>query len=134
MNICMKVLAISDNVLPPLENQDNLRRQYSDADLLISCGDMPAPYLDLIASTLNLSLFFVRGNHDTQYEPGYPGGDNLHNRLITFKGISFAGLEGSLNYNDQPVQYTELAMFFMVLKFAPIMVLRRLRFGNGVDV
>lgn len=134
MNICMKVLAISDNVLPPLENQDNLRRQYSDTDLIISCGDMPAPYLDLISSTLSLPLFFVRGNHDARYEPGYPGGDDLHLKLITYQGVSFAGLEGCLNYNDEPVQYTELAMFIMVLKLAPIMVLRRLRFGNGIDV
>ncbi|SRR5260221_3420663 len=130
----MKVLAISDNVLPPLENQDNLRRQYGDVELIISCGDMPAPYLDLISSTLNVPLFFVRGNHDTQYEPGRPGGDNLHQRLLNYRGLSFAGLEGSPDYNGEPVQYSEFAMYSMVLKFAPIPVLRRLRFGYGVDV
>lgn len=130
----MKVLAISDNVLPPLENQDNLRNQYGDVDLIISCGDMPAPYLDLISSTLNVPLFYVRGNHDSRYEPEHPGGDNLHSRMIGFKGLSFAGLEGSLDYNGEPVQYTELAMYSMVLKFAPIPLLRRLRHGYGVDV
>src|SRR5262249_46426304 len=61
-------------------------------------------------------------------------GDNLHRRLITYKEISFAGLEGSLNYNDEPVQYTETGMFYMVLKFSPGILLRRLRFGYGVDV
>lgn len=130
----MKVLAVSDNVLPPLESQSNLRRQYSDVELIISCGDLPAPYLDLISSTLNVPLFFVRGNHDAQYEPGRPGGDDLHSRMIGFNGLSFAGLEGSLDYNGEPVQYTEFAMYTMVLKFAAIPLLRRLRFGYGVDV
>src|SRR5215813_2593849 len=120
MNICMKVLAVSDNVLPALENQDNLRRQYGDVELIVSCGDMPAPYLDLITSTLNVPLFFVRGNHDALYEQGRPGGDDLNGKLINYKGVSFAGLEGSLMYNGEPVQYTDFAMYIKVLKFAPI--------------
>ena len=44
----MKVLAVSDNVLPQLEKAEFIRRQYGDIDRIISCGDLPAPYLDFI--------------------------------------------------------------------------------------
>src|SRR5438128_593661 len=130
----MKVLAISDNVLPQLENTEHLRQTYGDIDALISCGDLPAPYLELIGSTLNVPLLFVKGNHDTNYTPDRPGGDNLQGRVIRFKGLTFAGLEGSPRYNQEPVQYTELEMFWKVLRLAPGMLWRRLRNGYGVDV
>ncbi len=130
----MKILAISDNVLPQLENTQNLRRTYSDAELLLSAGDMPAPYLDLIATTLNLPVFYVKGNHDTQYEPGSPGGDDLNGRVLRYKGLSFAGLEGSPRYNREPLQYSEGEMLLMVLRLAPKLLWRRLRYGYGVDV
>ncbi|HSN24247.1 MAG TPA: metallophosphoesterase, partial [Methylomicrobium sp.] len=64
----MKVLAVSDNVLPQLEKADFIRKQYGDTDLIISCGDLPAPYLDFISSMLNRPMFYVRGNHDMNYE------------------------------------------------------------------
>jgi uncharacterized protein len=130
----MKILAISDNVLPQLENTEHLREAYGDVDAIISCGDLPAPYLELIGSTLNVPLLFVRGNHDTNYTQDRPGGDNLNGKLIRFKGLTFAGLEGSPRYNDEPVQYTEFEMFWMMLRLAPGMLWRRLRHGYGVDV
>ncbi len=130
----MKILAISDHVLPQLEYQENVRSQYGEAELIISCGDMPAPYLDLIGSTLNVPLFFVRGNHDTAYTDDRPGGDNLHERFVSYNGLTFAGLEGSPRYNAGPAQYSGSQMWSMVLRFAPRLLLRRLRFGSGVDV
>src|SRR5258708_17080313 len=130
----MKVLAISDNVLPRLENQEYLRRTYGDAEVVVSAGDMPAPYVELVATTLNLPLLYVKGNHDTQYEPGTPGGDNLNGRIVNCRGLTFAGLEGSPIYNGEPLQYTEFEMFLRVLRLAPIMLVRRLLFGYGVDV
>jgi uncharacterized protein len=130
----MKILAISDNVLPQLEEPSYLRRTYSDAETVISCGDLPGPYMELIATTLNLPLLFVRGNHDLQYRPDHPGGDNLDGRVVKIKGFTIAGLEGSPRYNQEPIQYTETAMFTKVLGFAPGMLLRRLRTGYGVDI
>jgi uncharacterized protein len=130
----MKVLAISDNVLPQLEEPDYVRRTYGDVEAIISCGDLPAPYLELVSSTLNVPLLFVRGNHDTNYSPDRPGGDNLNRRIIKFKGLTFAGLEGSPRYNLEPLQYTEGEMLLMVLKLAPRLLWNRLRRGYGVDV
>jgi calcineurin-like phosphoesterase family protein len=130
----MKILAVSDNVLTQMEDSSYLRRTYSDVEMLVSCGDLPAPYLEFITSTLNTPLLFVRGNHDTNYAPEHPGGEDLHQRLVQLGGLTFAGLEGSPRYNREPVQYSESQMFFMVLSMAPRMLLRRWRKGHGVDV
>ncbi|HLY27405.1 MAG TPA: metallophosphoesterase family protein [Aggregatilineales bacterium] len=130
----MKFLAVSDHTLPQLENSENLRKQFGDVEAVISCGDLPAPYLEYLSSTLNTPLLFVRGNHDLMYEEAWPGGDNLHRHVLNFRGITFAGLEGSPLYNRGPIQYTEGQMLRMVLAFAPRLLLRRMRLGYGLDV
>jgi uncharacterized protein len=130
----MKILAISDNVLPQLEDTKYLRKMYSDVELIVSCGDLPVEYLDIITSTLNVPMFYVRGNHDLSYETNNPGGDNLHRSVKRFKGLTFAGLEGSINYNRQPIQYSETQMLLMALSMAPGILARRARTGYGVDV
>jgi len=130
----MKILAISDNVLSQMEQSDFVQSQYANTELIISCGDLPAPYLDLIGSYLNCAVFFVKGNHDLNYGPCSPGGDDLHRKFVNFRGMSFAGLEGCPRYNRDPVQYTEREMLMMMLGLAPRMLLRRWRYGHGVDV
>lgn len=120
--------------MPQLESAANLRRRYHDIDLLISCGDMPPVYLEFIVSILNVPLFYVRGNHDERYDQHPPGGDNLHLSVKKYKGITFAGLEGSIRYNDGDIQYSELQMYSMVLTMGAKLMYRRLRRGYGVDV
>ncbi len=118
-----------------MENAAHLRRRYHDVDLLLSCGDMSAAYLEFIASVLNVPLFYVRGNHDESYSERPPGGEDLHMRLVEFKGLSFVGLEGSIRYNDQPVKYTEGEMLALVMKMGPRLRYRRWRRGgHAVDV
>ena len=111
----VKILCVSDTVMPQMESAVNLRRQYSDVELLISCGDMPSVYLEFITSVLNVPLFYVRGNHDEAYKDSPPGGEDLQGRLIEYGGLSFYGLEGSIRYNNSPIQYTEGEMSRMVL-------------------
>ncbi len=130
----VKILAVSDVELPKMRNAQFLLREYSDVDLLVSCGDMPVHYLDFIGSVLTLPLFYVRGNHDTSYTPPNPGGDNLHLRFRTFKALTFVGLEGSMRYNRGAVQYTETEMFINVMRLMPRLMLNRVRRGYGVDV
>lgn len=130
----MNILAVSDVVLPQLQDPDYLCRTYAEANLLVSCGDMPASYLDFIGTLLHVPLAYVRGNHDGGYQPGRPGGDDLHGRIRTYGGYSFAGLEGSIRYNQGPVQYTDQEMFLRVLLLLPrLLVMRSVR-GYGVDV
>lgn len=130
----VKILAVSDVELPQFLDPDYLLRRFADVRLLVSCGDMPVAYLDFIGSVLNLPLFYVRGNHDTAYVPPEPGGDNLHLRFCTFRGYTFAGLEGSIRYNPGAVQYTEGEMLLNVLRLMPRLMWGRARRGFGVHV
>jgi len=130
----VKILAVSDNRLPHFLNAEYLHTHYSDADILVSCGDMDTDYLDFIASVLTLPLYYVRGNHDWRYDEEKPGGIDLHRRLHQYKGVTLAGLEGSIRYNKGDIQYTEFDMFWQMTGFLPGMLLRRFRKGYGVDV
>lgn len=120
--------------MPQMESAVNLRRQYSDIELLLSCGDMPSVYLEFITSVLNVPLFYVRGNHDEGYKEAPPGGEDLHGRLVEYGGISFYGLEGSIRYNNSPIQYTESEMSRLVWGAGLRLRYRRLRNGYGADV
>ena len=130
----LKILAVSDVELPQMLSVEYLDRSYADTDVLISCGDMPAAYLDFIGSALSLPLFYVRGNHDTNYIPPDPGGIDLNRRVQKYQGYTLAGLEGSIRYNDGAIQYTEAEMLANVLRLIPRLMLRRWRLGYGVDV
>lgn len=120
--------------MPQMESAVNLRRRYNDIQLLISCGDMPAVYLEYIASVLNIPLFYVRGNHDERYTESPPGGENLHRKFIEHRGLTFYGLEGSIQYNRGDIQYTDSQMLWMVLGAWLRLSSRRRKYGHGVDV
>lgn len=130
----VKLLCVSDTVMPPLENAANLRRRYSDVDAIVSCGDMPSTYLDFIVTILGKPLLYVRGNHDEMYDEQPPGGINLHENIYTFMGLTFVGLEGSIRYNKGRIQYTQGEMQWKVSKLAPRLGFRRWRYGYGADV
>lgn len=129
----MKLLFVSDTVMPQLESAANLRRRYNDVELIVSCGDMPAAYLDFMSSVLSVPLLYVRGNHDEMYAESPPGGIDLHNHFFEHKGLSFIGLEGSIRYNKGRIQYTQHEMRMMVLQLAPRLRYNRWRRGFGVD-
>lgn len=130
----MKILCVSDTVMPQMESAANLRRRYSDIELVISCGDMSASYLEFIISVLNVPLFYVRGNHDEGYTNYPPGGEDLHRRVIKYNGLTFAGLEGSIQYNQGRIQYTDAEMLMMVVGLAAPLGFKRLNQGYGLDV
>ncbi|MCC6803242.1 MAG: metallophosphoesterase [Anaerolineae bacterium] len=117
-----------------MENAAHLRRRYHDVELLLSCGDMPASYLEYITSVLNIPLFYVRGNHDTGYDERPPGGINLHRKRVEYHGVSFYGIEGSLKYNNSPIQYSQWEMRTMVYHSVLPLMYYRARKGRGVDV
>jgi Icc-related predicted phosphoesterase len=119
--------------MPQMESAANLRRRYADIELIISCGDMPRVYLEFITSILNVPLFYVRGNHDEGYEDDPPGGDDLHQKLVEYKGLTFYGLEGCIRYNKAPIQYTEQQMSRKVTSAFPVMQYNMIRRG-GLDV
>lgn len=130
----VKILCVSDTVVPQLESAVNLRRRYNDIQLIISCGDMPSSYLEFMTTVLSVPLFYVRGNHDERYTEKPPGGENLHRRVVRHGGLTFAGLEGSMRYNRGDIQYSDSAMTWMVMRMGISVGWTRWRSGRGVDV
>jgi hypothetical protein len=137
----MKILAVSDVELGLIYSAQ-IRERFKDADLLISCGDLPYYYLEYMVSMLDKPLYYVRGNHASVIEYGvngertYPwGGMDLH--LQPYRdtsGLLLAGVEGSLRYREGPYQYSQAEMWFWVFNLVPTFLLNRLLYGRFLDI
>jgi uncharacterized protein len=136
----VRILAISDRVESSFYGP-RLNARYGGSDLVISCGDLPAEYLDFVASSLNAPLCGVRGNHDcapdhgeVAHDAAIPGGLNLHGRVVRAAGLTLAGLEGSLRYNRSSCQYTEVEMRLLIARMTPHLLWNKLRYGRYLDL
>ena len=82
-----------------------------EADLIISCGDLPAAYLEFLVTMASCPLLYVEGNHDGRYAVRPPEGcENIDGKVFTYRGLKIAGLGGSMRYKDGPCMYTEKEM------------------------
>jgi Icc-related predicted phosphoesterase len=139
----MKILTVSDKV-EQLIYSPAIKRLYADVDLVLACGDLPAYYLEFIVTMIGGPLFYVIGNHANavkkRYAPReeweYPGGcENIDGRVVRYKKLLIAGLEGSMRYNDNPdFQYTEREMAWKVWQLVPSLLLNRLLYGRYLDI
>jgi len=138
----LKILVVADKVVE-LVYGPNIRKYFGDVDLVLSCGDLPYDYLEYIVTMLTAPVFFVRGNHDREWEqtpqgiePAYPGGCvNLDGRVVNYKGLLIAGLEGSRRYKPGPYQYTEGQVARRIcLRLWPRLLLNRWRRGRYLDI
>jgi Icc-related predicted phosphoesterase len=138
----VKLLAVTDKVVDFIYGPTLVER-FGDVDMVLSCGDLPYYYLEYIVSMLNVPLLYVHGNHDPPIEYSAsgaqltgPGGcTNVHGRLVQQKGISIAGLEGSIRYKPQGrYQYTQAQMWRRALKLAPALLYNRLATGRALDI
>ena len=137
----MKILAVSDVELSFIYSPIVAQR-FRDADLVISCGDLPYYYIEYIISMLNVPLYYVNGNHLNQIEIGSEsehytpwGAIALHQRVIRHpSGLLLAGINGSLQYNYGPYQYTQGEMWWMVWSLVPALMLNKIRYGRFLDI
>jgi Icc-related predicted phosphoesterase len=135
----MKILAVSDQVDDRLYTPD-VREYLSDISLVLGCGDLPYAYLEFLVSALNKPLLYVPGNHDPRYDPRSPahradGCTFLDGRLARLKGLSIAGLGGSIRYHPhQDNQYTQVDMYLRLARLAPALLWERLRRGRPLDI
>ncbi len=136
----MKILAVSDIELSQLYSP-SVKERFRTADLIISCGDLSYSYLEYLISMLNIPLFFVHGNHanqvqDTEAGPKrFPeGGINMDRRVTHHGNLLLAGLEGCLQYNFGPFQYSQAEMWMRAFSLIPGLLLNRIRFGRYLDV
>lgn len=125
----MRILVVSDTELPGLYEYYNPQRT-KGVDLIISCGDLHAKYLEFLTTVVNKPLLYVRGNHDTAYKDNPPEGCTcLEDTVIEYMGLRILGLGGSMKYNKSPFMYTERQMERRIRKLGA-----RLRRFEGVDL
>ncbi len=132
----MKVLAISDIIVEALYSPA-IRELAHDVECVISCGDLPSAYLEYIVTMLDKPLYYVMGNHGARGGAReYPEGCiNLDGRVVRQGGLIFAGLEGSMRYNEAPrYQYRENEMRGKIALLSRQLILNRLRSGRFLDV
>ncbi len=132
----MRVLAISDIIVETLYSPA-VREIAREAEMVVSCGDLPSPYLEYIVTLLGVPLYYVMGNHGARGGAReHPEGCiNLDGRVVNHNGLLLAGLEGSMRYNDAPrYQYTDREMRNKTLRLALQLWRNRLRYGRYLDV
>ncbi len=80
-------------------------------DLIISCGDLRAEYLEFLVTMGKAPVLYVSGNHDSRYEKHPPEGcESVDGKVVTVGGIRVLGFGGSMKYGNGPYMYTEKEM------------------------
>jgi len=137
----MKLLTVSDKELSLIYGPQ-IKKRFQDVDLAISCGDLSYYYLEYIISSLDIPLYFVRGNHAKHIEYGCAGSRkapwgaiDLHKKVVRDPKTSLllAGIEGSLRYNLGNHQYSQTQMWAMVLQLVPALLWNKIRYGRFLD-
>jgi len=136
----MRILALSDKIVPFIYSPQ-VKRRFQGVDLILGCGDLAYYYLEYVLNALDISLFFVRGNHDEVVEYAVEGqrtaphgGLDLHRRLVHHEGLLLAGVEGSLRYRPGNFQYTQAQMWGHVFSLVPGLIKNRLIYGRYLDI
>ena len=125
----MKILLIADEESPYFWDYYQKGR-LDGIDLILSCGDLKAEYLEFLVTMGHAPLLYVCGNHDAKYLQHPPEGcDCIDGKLVTCKGLRILGLGGSRLYSGGPYQYTEKEMRRRIAR-----VKGPLRRSGGVDI
>lgn len=140
----LRILAVSDEVDQRIYSP-SIRERMGDVDMVISCGDVPATYLEFLTDALHREVYYVLGNHAEEITrvgvrgiPRHPEGCVDVGFTVVrdpLTGLLIAGLPGSPRYSDQdPVQFTEFQMKWRMLRMAPRLLWNRLRYGRAIDL
>lgn len=127
----MNILALADTELQNLYDYYNPRRT-EGTDLIISCGDLNAKYLEFLTTVVNKPLLYINGNHDTQYKEHAPEGCiSIEDMVYEYKGLRIAGLGGSYKYKPtgKPYMYTEKQMAWRIRRLRSW-----IRAYEGIDI
>lgn len=140
----LRVLAVSDEVDQRIYST-SIRERMGDVDLVISCGDLPASYLEYLTDSLHRNVYYVLGNHAEELtregergKPRHPEGCiDLGFKVVRDRmtGVLFAGFPGSPRYSERdPVQFTEFQMAWRMIGMIPRLLWNRVRHGRYLDI
>lgn len=112
----MKILLVADHESNFIWDHFDATR-FADIDFVLSCGDLKSEYLSFLVTMINKPLYYVHGNHDTNYLRNPPEGcESIDGKLINIHGLRILGLGGCMKYGGDsrtsipPFQYTEEQM------------------------
>lgn len=114
----VRVLAVADELVDHFGP-----RTWRDMapDVLVSAGDLPWDYLELLVEATGAPLVFVPGNHDPELPGSRPdpwarldpppspprGAHCADGTVVEVAGLRIAGLGGCVRYRPGPHQYTQ---------------------------
>lgn len=125
----MKILSVSDTVIQSLYKEFD-KNLFHGIDLVLACGDLPPEYLSFLFHSLNVPLYYVRGNHDIRYDLKPPMGcTDIHGKIVRFRHLKIMGFGGSRWYNGGMNQYTEAQMKKFIRKMR-----LSIWWSRGVDI
>lgn len=138
------ILAVTDEIDPRIHSE-TLRERMGDVAFIVSCGDLPASYLEFIADALNRPVYYVLGNHAeelTRRCSGHSvckpaGAIDIGGRIVKDPGtgLILAGFPGCLRYRENdPAQFSEWEIGVMAAKMAPRLHMNRHQFGRPLDL
>ena len=104
----MKILIVADEESKALYDYYDSSR-LKDIDLILSCGDLRASYLEFLVTMGRAPVLYVMGNHDDRYKANPPEGCVcVEERVYNYKGLRIAGLGGCMRYKPDGIYlYTE---------------------------
>jgi len=136
----MRILSLSDTLVTYIYSPQ-VRARFHGVDLILACGDLAYYYLEYVYNALDAPLFFVRGNHDAVIEYSTAGQRtaphgciDLHRRVVQYRGLLIAGVEGSARYRPGQFQYSQAEMWQHVLQLVPRLMLNRMQYGRYLDI
>lgn len=127
----MNILAVADTENKYIWEYFD-KEKFKDVDLIISCGDLKASYLEFLVTMIPAPLLYVPGNHDTRYADKPPEGCiNIDGEIYIHKnGVRVLGLGGSIKYRPEKIfQYSEEEMQKRTIKLR-----RTIKKAGGFDI
>ena len=129
-SVPLRILVVADEPVKRLWSEYG-RDTLKEADIILSCGDLPSSYLSYLTCFTHAPVIYVHGNHDHRYAQQPPEGCvNADGRIVIAHGLRILGLGGSIRYHpDAPCMYSETEMRERISSLR-----RELRRTGGFDI
>lgn len=126
----MHILVLADEPVERLWGEYGKETLHA-ADLILSCGDLPAAYLSYMTCFSSAPVVYVHGNHDHRYDKVPPEGCVCaEDHVVCLGGLRILGLGGSMRYRpDASCMYSEAEMVRRIARLR-----RELKQTGGFDI